>query len=63
MRQYMFSFSSVLITSTGTEKALNADSYYYYKYHNVLQVVQKGTNQASAFKEITDYMGWRMECT
>lgn len=56
----MFSFSSVLITVTGTEKALNADSYYY-KYHNVLYVVQKGIN--SAFKEITDYMGRHMECT
>lgn len=60
---YMFSFSSVLRTVCGTEKALNAESYYYHKYPEVLWVVQKGTNQASAFKELTDYIGWHMECT
>lgn len=36
---------------------------YYYKYPEILWVVQKGTNRASAFRELTDYMGWYMECT
>lgn len=59
----MFAFSSVLGIVSGTEKALNTGSYYYSKYHEALGVTQKRTNQASAFQDLTDYLGWQMECT
>lgn len=67
MRLCMFSFSSGLRTVSSTEKALNADSCYYYRYSKVLWVVltevTKGNLQNLSLHRDHKLYGWHMEST